>query len=226
VQFEAQESGYLTEVDFGVRYPMSWEVKIYDSFDGSSPGQILRNISGNSEQPGWASTQVDSLFIHEGQSFFIAIRYINGTYSIPYDNRGPISGNSYYSDDGVLFSNVLSSYGNANIRAKIRTDEMMYSNAGEVLPSEFKLYSNHPNPFNPVTTIQYDLPSDGLVNVLVYDMTGRMVKTLVNGLQNSGQNYIKWNGTNDNGEQVSAGLYLYTIQIGEYIETKKMVLLK
>ncbi len=103
---------------------------------------------------------------------------------------------------------------------------MMYSNAGEVLPSEFKLYSNHPNPFNPVTTIQYDLPSDGLVNVLVYDMMGRMVKTLVNDLQNSGQNYIKWNGTNDNGEQVSAGLYLYTIQIGEYIETKKMVLLK
>ena len=226
VQFEAQESGYLTEVDFGVRYPMSWEVKIYDSFDGSSPGQLLRNISGNSEQPGWVSAKVDSLLIYEGQSFFIAIRYINGTYSIPYDNGGPISGNSYYSDDGVLFSNVLSSYGNANIRAKIRTDEMMYSNVGDIVPSEFKLYSNHPNPFNPVTTIKYDLPSDGLVNVLVYDMVGRMVKTLVNGSKNAGQNYIKWNGTNDNGEQVSAGLYFYTIQIGEYIETKKMVLLK
>ena len=226
VQFEAQESGYLTEVDFGVRYSMSWEVKIYDSFDGSSPGQLLRNISGNSEQPGWVSTEVDSLFIFEGQSFFIAIRYINGTYSIPYDNGGPISGNSYYSYDGVLFSNVPSSYGNANIRAKIRTDEMMYSNAGDIVPSEFKLYSNHPNPFNPLTTIQYDLPIDGLVNVLVYDIMGRMVKTLVNGSKNAGQNYIKWNGTNDNDEQVSAGLYLYTIQIGEYIETKKMVLLK
>ena len=53
---------------------------------------------------------------------------------------------------------------------------------------------------------------------------GRMVKTLVNGSKNAGQNYIKWNGTNDNGEQVSAGLYLYTIQIGEYIETKKILL--
>ncbi len=145
VQFEAQEGGYLTEVDFGVRYPMSWEVKIYDSFDGSSPGQLLRNISGNSEQTGWVSVPVDSLYISEGQPFFIAIRYINGTYSVSYDNGGPLSGKSYYSDDGVLFSNVLSSYGNANIRAKIRTNEMMYSDERDILPSKFQLYNNYPN---------------------------------------------------------------------------------
>ena len=61
VQFEAQESGYLTEVDFGVRYPMNWEVQIYDSFDGSSPETLLSNISGYSEQRGWVSTPIDSL---------------------------------------------------------------------------------------------------------------------------------------------------------------------
>ena len=226
VQFEAQESGYLTEVDFGVRYPMSWEVKIYDSFDGSSPGQLLRNISGNSEQTGWVSTPVDSLFIAEGQPFFIAIRYINGTYSVSYDNGGPLSGRSYYSDDGVLFSNILSSYGNANIRAKIRTNEMMYSDERDILPSMFKLYNNHPNPFNPMTTIRYDLPKNELVNISVYDMNGRMVKTLVNGSQNMGYNAIKWNGTNYKNEQMASGIYLYTIKIGAFRQSKKMLLLK
>ena len=103
---------------------------------------------------------------------------------------------------------------------------MMYSDERDILPSNFKLYNNHPNPFNPITTIRYDLPTDELVNISVYDMKGRMVKTLVNGSQNTGQNAIKWNGTNNKNEQMSAGIYLYTIQIGDFRQSKKMVLLK
>ena len=117
----------------------------------------------------------------------------------------------------------LGQYGFQN---SLIVNNSLMSADNDLVPIEFDLYQNHPNPFNPLTTIQYDLPIDGLVNVQVYDMMGRMVKTLVNSSKNAGQNYIKWNGTNDNDEQVSAGLYLYTIQIGEYIETKKMVLLK
>ena len=93
-------------------------------------------------------------------------------------------------------------------------------------PSSFKLYSNYPNPFNPVTTLLYDLPEDGLVNITIYDMMGRIVKTLVNGSQTAGFKTIQWNATNDRNEPVSAGLYLYTIQAGEFRQTKKMVLLK
>ena len=226
VEFEAQESGYLTEVDFGVRYPMNWEVQIYDSFDGSSPGTILKSISGYSEQRGWVSTPIDSLSIAEGQLFFIAIRYLNETYSVSYDNGGPLSGRSYYSDDGVNFSNILSSYGNANIRAKIRTNNIMHANSGDLLPDKFKLDNNYPNPFNPVTSLRYDLPEDGLVNITIYDMMGRIVKTLVNSSQTAGYKTIRWNATNDRNEPVSAGLYLYTIQAGEFRQTKKMVLIK
>ena len=226
VEFEAQESGYLTEVDFGVRYPMNWEVQIYDSFDGSSPETLLSNISGYSEQRGWVSTPIDSLSIAEGQLFFIAIRYLNETYSVSYDNGGPLSGKSYYSDDGVIFSNILSSYGNANIRAKIRTNNIMYANSGDLLPDKFKLDNNYPNPFNPITSLRYALPEDGIVNITIYDMMGRRVKTLVNSSQTAGYKSIRWNATNDRNEPVSAGLYLYTIQAGEFRQTRKMVLLK
>jgi len=93
-------------------------------------------------------------------------------------------------------------------------------------PRQFLLFSNHPNPFNPVTTLHYDLPEDGLVNITIYDMMGRIVKTLVNSSQTAGYKSIQWNATNDRNEPVSSGLYIYTIQAGDYTQTKKMVLLK
>jgi len=94
------------------------------------------------------------------------------------------------------------------------------------IPNQFALYQNHPNPFNPVTTLRYDLPEDALVNITIYDMMGRVVKTMVNSQQNAGFKSVRWNATNDKGAPVSAGLYLYTIQAGEFRQTKKMVLLK
>ena len=95
-----------------------------------------------------------------------------------------------------------------------------------IMPKEFVLHQNYPNPFNPITSLRYDLPNDGLVNITVYDMMGRAVITLVNGSQTAGFKSIQWNSTNDRNEPVSAGLYLYTIQAGEFSQTRKMVLLK
>ena len=97
---------------------------------------------------------------------------------------------------------------------------------GELIPKKFALHQNYPNPFNPITTLRYDLPEGALVNVTIYDMMGRVVKTMVNSQQNAGFKSVRWNATNDKGFQVSAGLYLYTIQAGEFRQTKKMVLLK
>ena len=93
-------------------------------------------------------------------------------------------------------------------------------------PRTFKLIQNYPNPFNPVTSIPYDIPNDGLVNITIYDMMGRVVKTLVNGSQTAGFKSVQWNATNDRNEPISAGLYLYAIKAGEFRQTKKMVLLK
>jgi len=97
---------------------------------------------------------------------------------------------------------------------------------GADIPEVFALHQNYPNPFNPTTTLRYDLPEDANVNITIYDMMGRVVKTMVNSQQNAGFKSVRWNATNDAGSPVSAGLYLYTIQAGEFRQTKKMVLLK
>jgi len=94
------------------------------------------------------------------------------------------------------------------------------------LPEELILLNPYPNPFNPVTTLRYDLPEQAAVNILIYDMLGRQVKTLINQTQDAGYKSVIWDATNDYGKRVSAGIYLYQIQAGEYIQTKKMVLLK
>ena len=93
-------------------------------------------------------------------------------------------------------------------------------------PDKHSLHQNYPNPFNPETIIPYNLPENIFVNITIYDLLGRQVKTLVNQVQNTGFNSIQWNATNDYGEPVSAGIYLYQIQAGTFYQTRKMVLLR
>ena len=76
---------------------------------------------------------------------------------------------------------------------------------------KYKLYNAYPNPFNPITSLRHDLPEDGLVNITIYDMMGRIVKTLVNSSQTAGYKSIIWNATNNRNEPVSSGLYLYKL---------------
>ena len=102
------------------------------------------------------------------------------------------------------------------------------SNAAITRVDNFSLNNiyNYPNPFNPITQIRYDLPEDVLVNITIYDMMGRVVRTIVNGQQTVGFKSIQWNATNDYGKPVSAGIYLFQIQAGDFRQTKKMILLK
>tara|TARA_B100000886_G_scaffold73659_1_gene47396 strand:+ start:455 stop:1939 length:1485 start_codon:yes stop_codon:yes gene_type:complete len=94
------------------------------------------------------------------------------------------------------------------------------------LPKSFNLYNNYPNPFNPKTILQYDLPQNSFVKVIVYDMQGKVVNNLVNGYQISGFKSVQWNATSNQGQPVSAGVYLYSIEAGRYKQIKKMILLK
>ena len=72
----------------------------------------------------------------------------------------------------------------------------------------------------------YSIPKNSLVSIVIYDILGNQVKTLINQTQDAGYRSVIWDATNDYGKPVSAGIYLYQIQAGEYISTKKMVLLK
>jgi len=96
----------------------------------------------------------------------------------------------------------------------------------ESIPQQIVIHQNYPNPFNPTTTLRYDLPEDALVNITIYDMMGRVVRIMVNGEQNAGFKSVKWNATNNIGQPVTAGLYLYTMQAGDFKQTRKMVLVK
>jgi len=102
----------------------------------------------------------------------------------------------------------------------------MLSIGDKMMPETFALYQNYPNPFNPETTIRYDLPEQAFVKVTIYDMLGRQVKALVNQTQEAGFKAVKWNAVNDQGKPMSAGVYLFTIQAGDYSENQKMILLK
>ena len=94
------------------------------------------------------------------------------------------------------------------------------------IPLTYSISQNYPNPFNPVTTLKYDLPEQSMVVMTVYDLMGREVTILVNQVQKAGYHTIRWNGTDQSGQVVSAGLYIYRITANDFTSTKKMLLLK
>ncbi len=94
------------------------------------------------------------------------------------------------------------------------------------IPQSFSLGSNYPNPFNPSTTILYDLPKSTNLRIEIFNIHGQFVRTLVNGYSTAGRHYVVWNGSNDRGEAVSSGIYIYRIQAGEFVKARKMMLLK
>ncbi|MDH4070727.1 MAG: choice-of-anchor D domain-containing protein, partial [Ignavibacteria bacterium] len=97
---------------------------------------------------------------------------------------------------------------------------------GKELPTEFSMAPNYPNPFNPTTTIRYALPVASEVSVVVYDILGRMVKTLVSGEHEAGYHQASWDGTNNTGQIVGSGVYVYRIHAGSYTLTRKMLFIR
>ena len=95
-----------------------------------------------------------------------------------------------------------------------------------ILPQQITLYQNYPNPFNPATIIRYDLSQAGWLTLVVYDLLGRQVKTLLSDFVEPGSKTITWDGTDDDGQTVGAGLYLYQLRSGGEIHNGKMLLLK
>lgn len=100
--------------------------------------------------------------------------------------------------------------------------------AGEegVLPEVYTLNQNYPNPFNPTTTIQYILPKESVVTITIYDMHGAKVNEFISQKLPPGNHSIQWNGIDHQGNPASAGIYFYQLKAGNYVHTKKMVLIK
>ena len=110
------------------------------------------------------------------------------------------------------------------IIAEVLNEFILQKNS--VLPHSYALHQNFPNPFNPVTSLRYDLPEQSFVTLTIYDLIGREITQLVNTTQEAGFRSVQWDATDSFGKPVSAGIYLYKITTGEFVQTKKMVLVK
>jgi hypothetical protein len=93
-------------------------------------------------------------------------------------------------------------------------------------PTNFFLAQNYPNPFNPVTTIRYGLPSEQVVQLQIFDINGKHVKTLTHESQPAGYYTIQWDGHSQSGHPVSSGLYICHLKSGDYSSSKKIMFVK
>ena len=149
------------------------------------------------------------------------ITYLNQEMSHSFTTESKGSFGATYDNAVSIYPMVGESRFNLNVTyGALKNDPI------KVTPSEYALNPVYPNPFNPATQIKYDLPEDAFVNISIYDVMGRMIKSLSNANQTAGYHSLQWDATNDFGEGVSAGMYIYTIQAGEFRQTRKMVLLK
>ncbi len=139
--------------------------------------------------------------------------------AIQTDGKIVTSGSSLYNNFYNLYSFAAVRYTGSAITGVINL-------SGAGMPQLFRLYQNYPNPFNPSTTIEYDLPKAENVKLIVYDILGREVATLVNADQNAGVYKIQWNGKDNDGAEVASGIYLYSIKAGNFRTVKKMIYLK
>jgi len=121
-------------------------------------------------------------------------------------------------------------YMSDNTQPQIRYEGELSVDGALATPTTFKLAQNYPNPFNPTTVIEYNVESSGLVTLNVYDIMGRLVKTLVDNqfkvAGNQSGYKAMWDGLDNKGHQVAAGVYIYRLQSGSMSQTNKMILLK
>ncbi len=94
------------------------------------------------------------------------------------------------------------------------------------VPTELALAQNYPNPFNPTTTIRFELPAPHRVKIAIFNTTGQLVRTLVDGDHIAGVHQVMWDATNEHGLRVPSGIYYYRMNAENFTETKKLLLLK
>lgn len=104
--------------------------------------------------------------------------------------------------------------------------DIRYSKNESGIPRSYELYQNIPNPFNPVTVIRFSLPEPTPTRLEIYNIRGERVLVLINQFMDSGEHYINWDGQNSEGRSVSSGIYFYRLVAGDFVQTRKMVMIR
>jgi hypothetical protein len=154
-------------------------------------------------------------------------------------NTDPVANNAYtddtITDDEVYWYVVTAAYSGSYGNAESIDSEKAYGSTAVVtgiegetpdVPDRFFISQNYPNPFNPFTTLSYGLPTDSEVRIDIFNVLGQRVVTLVDEYQTAGFKSVIWNGQDSGGDKVSSGVYFYTIEAGDFHDSKKMLLIK
>ncbi|MBS1514657.1 MAG: T9SS type A sorting domain-containing protein [Bacteroidetes bacterium] len=205
-------SAFHKKCQGGEYYPMKYTVNLYD-YSTNEVFQELFSDTLNLE---------DESIVEYYRGYVMNNLEVGGTFYIQIQVEDLSGKDAIYTLSGVYDGDEPS--GDNMAAGKIYVD---FKNSGNqnshlnVKPSSYSLTQNYPNPFNPTTTIKYSIPKDGLVKIRVYDISGREVANLINEVKTAGNYEVKFNGSN-----LSSGMYFYRIESGEFVETRKMILIK
>ncbi len=151
--------------------------------------------------------------------YYAFTRLAHGTYSVK-----PYKENYNTSPESVENISVnQDTVSNVNFTLTPKTSGIQAKNG---VPTSFAIEQNYPNPFNPTTTIRYQLPKSVMVKLVIYNVNGAKIRTLVAGIQSANYYSITWNGTNGSGQKVASGIYIYHFKAGNFQKVKKMILMK
>jgi hypothetical protein len=188
------------------------EIAFRSNDDGNwASGVALDNIRLG-VTPKWVSAS------EQGYTNYLETSYID--ISVNTDNL-----ETGFYESKILVENITTNEMDS-VNIELSVEEISVSVDHTNIPLVYSLEQNYPNPFNPHTKINYSLPKEENVKLMIYDILGREVVTLVSQIQSSGLRSIVWNGDDNLGNNVGAGMYFYSIKAGNFSQTNKMILLK
>ncbi len=192
--------------------PVVRTLNIYNSGDAILVGAIIDSIESGD---GWLSVPLSTFAVNPGDSFSVGI-VINAV--------GLAPGNTY----NAMLKVVSNATNLPTVEIPISLTVIGPTGIGTEnnLPSHFALYDNYPNPFNPSTTIAFDVPKASLVKITIYNLVGQKVRELKNEILSAGHYSVVWDGHDDIGTRVGSGIYLVEMNADGFRSVKKMVLIK
>jgi len=203
------KKGSFSGIEFNMSYPKNKGITSNAVRFDHSGNLVKEHFSKEDGSSSFVIMKLDGSSIGEGESVQLAFDF----------------NNAKVADENISFKIndiILSSSTGETQQFTLQNSEAEFS----VIPNEFQLYNNYPNPFNPSTTIRFDIASESFVSMKVIDILGREVVTLVNENKMPGKYQIRWSGKNNSYKQLPSGVYFVRLQAGSFTSLKKITLIK